>query len=316
MPHRAVELLRPSLVERIAFDPARDGQPCIRDTGILVSDVSFELGPERLSDQEVLSRHAELEQADLDAVRGYANSPIEFDALLDRVMGPDPRHDDIMAAYLFLPRIKLSYHEHPNMGVPMEARSSFEAAFADAARCRGMWLAAIGDLVLLDQLGTALDRTDRQVSPSSVSSVERALERFSDLVEPERATLYALRCALAHDFSLVNIPTTNNPSRRAQLLHAFALHNDAGRALIEFPNTPWDGDLRTANETYIHLGLLAELTANVRQRVYDCYDSGTLRLGLSPEETRRRYIFTHGASIEEWDDQRRADERARWRSPP
>jgi hypothetical protein len=29
-------------------------------------------------------------------------------------------------------------------------------------------------------------------------------------------------------------------------------------------------------------------------------------------ETRRRYVFTHGASIEEFDARRRADEQAKW----
>ena len=307
-------LHRPVRVERISFDEAHGGQPSIRDTGVLVADVSFDLGPERLTDEEVLERRPELELGDLDAVRIYSAAPTEFEELLHRVFGPDPAHDDVLTAYLFLPRIVLSRHEHEHLGVPMKVRSSFEAAFGDAASARGMWLAAIGDLVFLDQIGTALTRSDYDDIEHEwpISSPERALERFSDLAERERAALYALRNALAHDFSLVNKSKSRDTERRDQLQHAFVLHHETQRPLIEFPSEPWDGNPLDINETHVHLGLLAELTAGVEAHIHACYDQGTLRLLLSAEETRRRYIFTHEAPSEEWEDQRRADEEGRW----
>jgi hypothetical protein len=115
---------------------------------------------------------------------------------------------------------------------------------------------------------------------------------------------------------LVNIPTTSPvhaPGPAIARLRA-AQRRGTAQPLIEFPNTPWDSDLRAVNETYVHLGLLAELTANVRERIYDCYDNGTLRLGLSADTSALRL---HAWRIDlRVDDQRRVDERARWRSPP
>ena len=102
-------------------------------------------------------------------------------------------HDDVLDAYLFVPRIRLSYHQHPSMGVPVHVRSSFEAAFTDALTSHGSWIGAIGDLVFLDQVGTALTRTD--LVASDPTSLERALERFSDRRANERAAIYALRNA-------------------------------------------------------------------------------------------------------------------------
>lgn len=310
-------LRRPVTVERITIDPAAGGQPRLRDTDVLVADLVFELGPEALSDEDVLVRHPELEEGDLHAVRVYADevrTPLELDVLLRRVFGADPTHDDVLAAYLSMPRIVMGYHEHAHLGVPMKVRSSFEAVSTDAASARGTWLAALGDLVFLDQVGTALTRTDHEdISRKwKISSPERALERFSDLAERERAALYALRNALGHDFSLVNRPDTSHSERREQLQHAFVLHHDAQRPLIEFPDTMWDGEPMAVHETYVHLGHLTELTDRVRARIFEVYDSGNLRLVESAEETRRRYFFTHEALTAEWEDQRRTDNRARW----
>lgn len=306
MTGRERTLQLPIAVEGIVYE---GGRPRIRDTGICAGDVSFALGPEGLTDEQVLERYAELEPTDLEAVRQHGSVPVEFDRLLDRVLGAHPSGHDLLDAYLFLPRIKLSYHEHPNMGVPIRVRSSFEAAFTDAANARGSWIGAIGDLVFLDQVGTALTRTD--ANAHDPSSIERALERFSDLDAKERAAIYALRNALAHDFSLVNNPSRNKP-RDADLRHAFNLELDGASPLIVLPDPPWDGNPSTVNVTHVNLARLAELTAEVRQRIFACYAKGVLALALSPEETRRRYIFTHGASIEDFDEQQNADQRVRW----
>lgn len=305
-------LLRPVPVERISTDPIA-GEPCVRTTGIRARDVAFELGAQGLSDLEVLERHPELEPSDLEAVRAYERAPIELDAAIDRAMAPAPDQTDVLTAYLFLPRIRLSYHKHAHMGVPMKVRSSFEAAFTDAELCPGRWLAAIGQLGLLDQIGSALDRTDR--SADGPTSVERSLELFSDLPAPDRATLYALRCALAHDFSLVNKPDRGSPTRKALLTHAFVLHADGEAPLVEYPAEPWRGDLEVVESTQVHLGRLTNLVHEVRRNIFSCFHSSTLRLRLDESETRRRYIFTHGATNDEWESQASQDELARWPSP-
>jgi hypothetical protein len=122
----------------------------------------------------------------------------------------------------------------------MKVRSSLEAACTDASLSDGAWLATIGFLVLFDQIGTALERTDRPTQGGSSvelalehtdrptqggSCVELALERFSGVQEAECAGLYALRCALAHDFSLVNLPAAT-PCR-----HSSAASSAAAQAV-------------------------------------------------------------------------------------
>jgi uncharacterized protein (DUF433 family) len=290
-----------------------DGVVRIRDTGLLAADISNELGVRGRSNAEVLAQHPELDAADLEAVKAHDHAPIAFDVLLGRVLGDDPTHDDVLAAYLFLPRIVLSHHEHPNMGTPMHVRSSFEAAFSDAANVDPSFIKAIGELVFLDQVGTALDRTDRPAA--APTSMERALERFADLNERERAALYALRNALAHDFSLVNQRPGSDP-RSVALRHSFRLDLDGDGPLVTLPDTPWDGDLNNVgdyNATHVNLNRLTELAAEVRACIDECYDNGSLKLARSPVETRRRYIFVHGASGDEFDQQLQADDNARWR---
>lgn len=313
MPTTPEALRRPVPVERIAYDA--DGRPRIRDTGIDAVDVSNELGVDHLSEDEVLRRHPELEPADLDAIRAHDAAPIAFHDLLNRVLGPEPTHDDVLAAYLFLPRIMLSYHEHPNAGTPMRVRSSFEASFTDAGNVDPSFIKAVGELVFLDHVGKALKRDDQEAitRPWKLSSVERALERFTDLSEAERAVLWALRNALAHDFSLVNQRTDNTP-RDIALRHSFRLDLDGDGPLVTFPDTPWDGTSDNPPATHVNLKRLTELAAEVRARIFQCYDDGTLRLGFSPQQMRRRYIFVHGASSAEFDTHLQADENARW--PP
>lgn len=216
-----------------------------------------------------------------------------------------------------LPRVVLSYHEHPNMGVPMKVRSSFEAAFSDAmaaVEAGVVWLSAIGLLCFLDEVGTAVRRVDRpDLDGTRPSSVEQALARFTELDEAERAALYALRCALAHDYSLVNMADRQSAARTALLRHAFSLTNDPDdESLIVLPDTPWDGNLNQVVETKVNLASLVAVARRCRDRVLELHRAGLVALALSPVETRRRYVFTHGASIEEFDARRRADEQAKW----
>lgn len=295
------ELLRPVSTERLPV--GGDGVTRIRNTRILAADIAFELGPERRSNDEVLALHAELDADDLDAVRAHNHAPLNFDVLIERVVGPMPSHDDVLAAYLFLPRVFRGYR----------VRSSFEAAYTDADNARGSWIGAIGDLVWLDQIGTALTRTNR--TSSAPTSLERALELFSPgRSVKQRAALYALRNALAHDFSLVN-PRNGNTPRDIALRHSFNLEFEADGPLIRFPRKPWDGDWNAFNPTGVNLARLATVTAKMRDTIYRCYRQGTLQLALAPEIARRRFIFTHGPLPEEVMQQVQADDAARWRRP-
>jgi hypothetical protein len=84
----------------------------------------------------------------------------------------------------------------------------------------GSWIGAIGYMVLLDQIGTSL-------KPSTVPRVTDqaiicALKHWTSLDDDSIEALYALRNALAHDYSLFNQNKANDKRRRL-----FALDREA-----------------------------------------------------------------------------------------
>ena len=223
----------------------------------------------------------------------------------NEVPTPDPQA--VLRLYLDLPAIVV--------GGPTgrtRIRSSFEAAFGDAEAAFGgpVWLSAVGYLCWFDQLGDALRRTDRR--PVSSRAFEKALEWFSPLSAAERAALYALRCALAHDYSLVNVPEFKDPKGRwRSYQHAFVLHVDDLENLVTFPDERWNGDPRKVVEieggtvvkdwqTRIDLARLQALARNVRDEIHQLHrTSDVLALAIDPAEMRRRYFFTHPPAPEE-----------------
>jgi hypothetical protein len=62
------------------------------------------------------------------------------------------------------------------------------------------WVGAIGYFALLNQLGNAIKPKGQ--TATSTTGIEKALEFFSAASSDDRAALYALRNAFAHDFSL------------------------------------------------------------------------------------------------------------------
>jgi hypothetical protein len=183
--------------------------------------------------------------------------------------------------------------------------SSFWAALRDA-RCAtgrnvetgtvvdeaktGSWLGAIGYLLLLDQIGTAVrpKRGPGVPAPTGGSSICKALEWFAPHhIEKGRKAIYALRCALAHDYSLFN-NHRNDPDMR----HEFALHRGEGR-VVQLPPISWSGSYTTLERypTEISLRALGDDIEYVVRRVLDCYEHGDLTIGagISAEELTLRY---------------------------
>lgn len=300
-----------SEVSRIHLDP--EGVPVIRNTDLRVADIIGE--SLETSDAEILAAHPGLEADDLSAARTYANEPHGVDKLIDDLLRsgpPEPDAHGTLSLYLNLPRVVLNFEESQHGGSPIKVRSSFEAAFTDvmvASAQNIIWLSAIGCLCFLDEVGSALRRVDRPAADGGLPDIERALCYFTDLAERERAGLYALRCALAHDYSLVN---QGRGKRAALLQHAFVLTSDPAQPLVTFPDTPWGGDFLSVTDTTVNLVGLIELARQVRATIMEQHALGNVALALSPAETRRRYIFTHSVSIAEWDSQRAEDQRQRW----
>ena len=100
----------------------------------------------------------------------------------------------------------------------------------------GNWLGAVGYMTLLDQIGACFGRpgvTDRDGRP-----IVRCLSHWAPEVDDrERLALYALRCALAHDYSLLNWHSDQ------RLQHHFKLDQAIDGPVVQLPGKRWSGEL-------------------------------------------------------------------------
>lgn len=120
-------------------------------------------------------------------------------------------------------------------------------------------------------------------------AILRALKWWAPGVTDKGAkAIYALRCALAHDYSLFN-PNPKDP----ELRHEFRLHRGTG-ALVQLPARPWQGDFTQLHDpTTISLRVLGERVESVASAVMESHARGELRIakGLSPDDLMQRYSF-------------------------
>jgi len=159
------------------------------------------------------------------------------------------------------------------------------------------WLAATAYLILLDQIGTCF-----QVAGTPGTNgrpLIHALRAFSSEQDQRvQYALYALRCALAHDYALFN----NRPE--PYLRHAFNFLASPALPLIRFPTRTWSGKYDVENLpprgeiTVINLHKLADLVEGVvtelhRQRAADQLE---LRPGLTVDEFHLRYGLVYRVS--------------------
>lgn len=152
-----------------------------------------------------------------------------------------------------------------------------------------MWLGAVGYLILLDQIGSALRRPSR---PSTGHPIIRALAMFSDVLPNDRRVLYALRCALAHDYSLVNVGSAGD--------HLFRLEWDEMLPLVRMPPSPWTGEYselqgvpdRRPGDTMVNLLALTEVSESVVQTVFKAHAENDLVMAVTGTEAAHRYFVT------------------------
>ncbi len=152
----------------------------------------------------------------------------------------------------------------------------------------GSWLGAIGYLMVLDQLGSAVKH--RSSSATDVKrSFERTLHDFpgdlkqlvpdSDEHDKVRHKLYGLRCALAHDFSLTNDCGADDP--RTAL---FRLDRDTRLIQLPEPQSAWKGHGHPANpgaETRISLRALGDLVESVVRQICTLHTTGDVEIALA-----------------------------------
>lgn len=302
--------------DRITSSSTMDGCPIIRGLGIPVADLLSELIFGATED-DLLDANPGLTREDVAAAREYESAKHPLDEVIDRALndsGEDLTTKDVLDLYVRLPRIVLSHHEHPIMGTPVNVRSSFEAAYSDAMETvpHAAWLAALGVLCFFDEVGGAV-RSTLASDVAKTTNVEKGLAHFTDVSPEDALVLYALRCAFAHHYSLINV----GKGQRAEMLHhAFVLVNDPDLEwLVTIPKMRWDGqdmlDLR-GRQTEVNLARLFAVAGRLRSRVVALHEEGNLSLVNSSAETRRRYVFTHEVEITELDAQQLRDEDDKW----
>ena len=141
------------------------------------------------------------------------------------------------------------------------------------------WLGALSYLCLLDQIGTTVRPKRVQTIPRATSqppAFTRCLQRFAGaavLSPADQNALYGLRCALAHDYSLVNMGGDGRERRSPKVdkTHAFNFTCDATSELITHASSAWrrstwtPAKRQTTVINFYELGNLAEaIVAEVR----------------------------------------------------
>jgi hypothetical protein len=178
-------------------------------------------------------------------------------------------------------------------------RSCFNALLGDARHAAGrdttgtlvrrsetLWLGATAYLVLLDQIGKTFTLAGFPVDQSR-PAINRALACFTDLDSASIEALYALRCSLAHDYSLAS------PSKRPERMHLFRLTDDGYTPLVTFPKEPWPNDYSVVrgHDTLVNLRKIGDLVEGVVDRLRREHADDRLRLHpeLSLVEFETRY---------------------------
>jgi hypothetical protein len=147
-------------------------------------------------------------------------------------------------------------------------------------------------MCLLDHIGACFRPLgEKKEAPNDFHA---ALMFFSNEKEAEREALYGLRCAFAHDFSLVN-PNKRTPTRQ----HVFKLSPLPDGAVVKLPVESWDGDyekqIPDSQVTVVDLSAFGDLVERVCCRVKRHAKNDTLSVILSGghKEQFARFIFEH-----------------------
>lgn len=138
------------------------------------------------------------------------------------------------------------------------------------------WLGNLGYMVLLDQLGTCFCRKGHR-EKSRFNGFKGALREFTDLEDSHIEVLYALRCCLAHDFSLIAIDRDGRPT------HHFRLVGGHEWPLATLPNRPWEGclALRSSDDaTTVNLEKFGDQAEEIVKTIRELNDTGQIQIRL------------------------------------
>lgn len=131
------------------------------------------------------------------------------------------------------------------------------------------FIGLVNYLIILDMVGSIFCTHEIKASGSAIN---KALVYYTDLNEKDRYTIDALRNALVHSYSLINIPPNKNHFENSR--HKFTLDPFSNIPLITYPKTPWDGSFNDKSEdssTTIQVTKLIDLieavVTSVKERI-------------------------------------------------
>lgn len=154
---------------------------------------------------------------------------------------------------------------------------------------RGSWPGIICYLIILDQIGKCYKPLNKR-SYKDLSPIQRTLKWFTNLSNDKIDVVYALRNALAHDYTISNLNRS-----KPNLQHHFTLVDFRETQLITLPRTIWDGDPESKsinNLTIISLPLLGDLIELIWNSLMELHSNNKLELILKggATEIKSRYL--------------------------
>lgn len=145
----------------------------------------------------------------------------------------------------------------------------------------GNWLGAIAYIILIDHVGNFFSKSDSNIQDQR--SFIKALKEFTELSDKEIYALYALRCAFAHTFSLINEGQGNE---KELLHHYFSVTKGDEAVLVSLPPTPWDGVSKSRakeNATVVNLEKLGNLVEEIHLKLLGFSSEGKLNVHKKDE---------------------------------
>jgi|APTNR8051073442_1049403.scaffolds.fasta_scaffold00090_13 hypothetical protein len=138
------------------------------------------------------------------------------------------------------------------------------------------WLGILGYMILLDQLGKCF--RPKGAKPRSRNGFKSVLRDFAGLNDADITALWALRCTLAHDYSLVA-----EDAKSGYLTYHFRLIGGNAPPIVTHPKTPWHGRLGVDYDddaTTINVELFANLVETIVQLIRERNEDGEIEICL------------------------------------
>jgi hypothetical protein len=156
------------------------------------------------------------------------------------------------------------------------------------------WLGVIGYFSILDLIGAAFKKNpgeNRKGNPIEFVIINFAFELI-DHSEDKSAALYALRCAFAHDFNLLNV----HPKKQ-KLQHKFKASSTDDSTIVNLPTRPWNGDITnkyfndTDDVTLINLWAFGDMVEEIFRKIKSGVNDGTVSIQIDLPTLLNKYTF-------------------------